>query len=128
MKIAFPLMNERELADDFANSRFIGFYNETDKQTEIIPLIDLEKALGAAPFPENLISKDLAAIVSKQFNIITLRILKDYGIRALQANGNDLTENINAFVTGKLQAYNLYRSIFGEHCNTGCSSCNSSCA
>lgn len=128
MKIAFPLISENELAEDFANSRFIGFYDESDKQTEIIPLKDLEKKLGTGLFPENLISNNLSAIVSQQFNILMLRILKDYGIKALQANGSNLQENIHAFDSGELLPFNLYKSIFGEQCGTGCSSCNSSCS
>jgi predicted Fe-Mo cluster-binding NifX family protein len=127
MKVAFPLMNSRELADDFSNSRFIGFYNESDQQVEIIPLENLKKVLGSDSFPEILISKELKAIVSQRFNIITLRILKEYGILALQARGNSLNNNIMDYNSGLLQSFNLYFSIFEEQCGSGCSSCNSSC-
>ena len=50
MKIAFPLLNEKELAIDFVHSRYIGIYDDMDSKTNLIPLSGLEKNLGITLF------------------------------------------------------------------------------
>ncbi len=128
MKIAFPLNSPNELASDFAHSRFIGFYEDSEDKIEVVPMQELLKYSGSGIFPDVLISKDLYAIVSGQISIIALRILGEYGILAFRASGNNFMENIQSFVSRDLKPFNLNESVIQDHCGGSCSACGSSCA
>lgn len=125
MKVAFPLSNENELAIDFANSLYIGFYDESVKQVEMISMQDMKKILVGMNFHEYLISKGLSAIISPQFNFLTLRILKENQVQAFQAVSRNVDENIQALSSSGLSNY---EPVFSSSCSSSCGTCSSTCS
>jgi predicted Fe-Mo cluster-binding NifX family protein len=125
MKVAFPLSNENELAIDFANSLYVGFYDESVKQVEMVSMQDMKNILAGMSFHEYLISRGLGAIISPQLNFLTLRILKENQIQAFEAVSNNLDENIRALSSNGLSNY---QPVFSAGCSNTCGTCSSTCS
>jgi predicted Fe-Mo cluster-binding NifX family protein len=128
MKIAFPLVNERELAVDFMHSRYIGIYDDVNGKTEFIPVDGIEKHIGVALFFDALTSQGLKSVISPFYSYMSLRVFKENEIETLKAIGNNLEENIGHFKESSLKPFDVYESLINKDCVSDCSGCGSKCS
>jgi predicted Fe-Mo cluster-binding NifX family protein len=128
MKIAFPLLNERELAQDFAHSHYIGIYDDTNQKTELIPVKGIKQDVGITLFFDSLSSQGLKFVASPFFSYMTLRVFKENQIETLKAVGNRFDENIKHYKNNALEPFDVYESLHMRDCVKDCSGCDSSCS
>lgn len=128
MKIAFPLLNENELATDFAHSLYIGIYDNVDCDTVLIPIADIRGNLGVTLFFDEMVTEGLKYVASPYFSYMTLRVFRENDIIALKANSKNLQENIRQFNNQLLKPFDVYESLMVGECTKSCSSCGSSCS
>jgi predicted Fe-Mo cluster-binding NifX family protein len=128
MKIAFPLLNEKELAIDFVHSSYIGIYDDTDSKTNLIPLSGLEKNLGITLFFDAITNQGLKSVASPYYSFMSLRVFKENNIETLKAISTNLDENIRHFKSMSLKPFDTYESMLGGECAKDCKSCGTSCS
>ena len=128
MKIAFPLLNEKELAKDFTQAKHIGIYDEEEDHTEMISITEIEKQSTVALFFETMISLGLNAIVSPHFSNMSLRVFKENQIETLKTSGFILTQNIFLYKEKELNPFNVYESLINDGCIRDCGSCGTTCS
>jgi Uncharacterized conserved protein len=128
MKIAFPLLNEKELAVDFAHSHYIGIYDETEGATDLIPVSDIRKTVGSTLFLDSVSCQGLNFVASPFFSYMTLRVFKENEIETLKAKGTSLDDNIRYFKNRTLKPFNVYESLLIGDCARDCTGCGSSCS
>lgn len=128
MKIAFPLLNEKELAMDFIHSRYIGIYDDKEHKTDLIPLSGIEQKLGITVFFDTLTSQGLTSVVSPYYSYMSLRVFKEYEVETLKAMSNNLDENIKHLKEKALKPFNVYESLLIGDCAKDCNSCGTSCS
>lgn len=128
MKIAFPLLNETELAIDFAHSHFIGLYDDVENKTELIPVFEIRKNADLIMFFDSMTVNGLKSVASPYYSYMTLRIFKENEINTLKAEGRSLEENIHHYNSQSLKPFNVYESLLVGECAKSCSSCGTSCS
>lgn len=128
MKIAFALMNEKELAVDFAHSHYLGIYDEEKDKTEVIPLAGIDQKSGVTALFHTMTNEGLSSVVSTYYSYLTIRVFKENNIETLKAIGTNLEENINRFKSGQLKPFELYESLLIGECAKDCAGCGSSCS
>jgi len=128
MKIAFPLLNEKELAIDFVHSHYIGIYDDVEGKTELISVSETGKKVGNTLFFEVMTSKGLKSVISPFFSYMTLRVFKENNIETFKAISSNLEENIKYIKTQSLEPFNIYESIQVNNCKRECSSCGTTCS
>jgi hypothetical protein len=128
MKIAFPLLNENELAVDFAHSLYIGIYDSVDSSTVLIPIADIRSNPGVTLFFDEMVTEGLQYVASQYFSYMTLRVFRENDITALKANSTNLQKNIQQFNNQMLKPFDVYESLMINECAKNCSSCGSSCS
>ena len=128
MKIAFPLLNEKELANDFAHAYHIGIYDEDDDQTELISISEIEKISSVSKFFELLTTLGLNSVVSPHYSYMSLRIFKENQIRPLKAVGTNLNHNIKLHNEKALNPFDVYESLINDACASDCGSCETICS
>jgi predicted Fe-Mo cluster-binding NifX family protein len=121
MKIAFPLKNEEELANDFAHARFIGVYDVQHMKMEIFTLADIENQIGISSFFKVMTSQGLSATVSPFYSYLSLSVFKEIHIETYKANSYHLKENIAIFNEGKLEHFDVHESLLTGMCIQKCS-------
>ncbi|HEY4789089.1 MAG TPA: hypothetical protein VIH57_23735 [Bacteroidales bacterium] len=128
MKIAFPLLNEKELAVDFAHSHYIGIYDETTGATDLIPVSGIRKTVGSTLFLDGVSCQGLNFVASPFFSYMILRVFKENEIETLKAKGTSLDDNIRYFKNRTLKPFNVYESLLIGDCVRDCTGCGSSCS
>jgi len=128
MKIAFPLLNEVELAEDFAHSCYVGIYDDVKNHIDLIALSEIEKNLTINTFFDALSALGLIKVVSPFYSYMSLRVFKENKIEALKAFGTKLEDNIRLLHNMELQPYNVTDSLLFGECFKDCSSCGPSCS
>jgi len=128
MKIAFPLLNEKELAIDFVHSHYIGIYDDVEGKTELISLSETEKRVGNTLFFDTMINHDLKSVASPYYSYMTLRVFRENEIETLKAVSSNLDENIRYFRENSLKPFDIYESFPMNECSKSCSSCGTSCS
>ena len=127
MKIAFPLLNKTELADDFAHANFIAIYESKTDKLEIVPLSGLEKGVGASTFFGNLIGRGLNSVACSFYSYMTLRVFKENNVETLKSISTELIENINAYNINSLPQFDVYEALLTGPCASDCGSCGTTC-
>jgi predicted Fe-Mo cluster-binding NifX family protein len=127
MKIALPLLNEKELAIDFTHSNFIGIYDVNNNELQILNNQSLEKKLKAMELFKNMINDGLAFTISPFYSYMSLRVFKEIRIQTLKAQGISLNENIRSFRESKLLPFNIDESLLYGECAKDCTSCATDC-
>lgn len=128
MKIAFPLLNEKELSTDFAHSKYIGIYDDGEGKTELVSLSDLVKDAGAVMIFESLAAQGLQLVASPFYSYLSLRVFKENNIITLKAVGKSLEENIRQFKASELRPFDVQESLLVGDCAKDCTSCGTSCS
>ena len=128
MKIAFPLLNKDELAIDFAHSKLIGVYDDTQRDIKLIPLSGNEQAVGQINLFDLMVSSGLTSVASPYYSNMALRVFKENNIETYKAKGTDLAQNIQFFKTEELKPFDVYESLLVGECAKSCSSCGTSCS
>ena len=124
MKIAFPLLNEKELAIDFVHSHYIGIYDDVEAKTELIPVSDIKNTL----FFDAMNSVGLRYVASPYYSYMTLRVFRENEISTLKAVSKNLEENIQHYNNQSLKPFDVYESFKVDECSKSCMSCGSSCS
>jgi predicted Fe-Mo cluster-binding NifX family protein len=128
MKIAFPLLNEVELAEDFAHSHYVGIYDDVKNHIDLISLSEIEKHLTIQTFFDALSALGLIKVVSPFYSYMSLRVFRENKIETLKAMGTKLDENIQLLHDMELKAYNVSDSLLFGECFNDCNSCSPSCS
>lgn len=126
MKVAFPLINERELALDFSKSTIIGIFDEENERLEFIQLESEFQNKGGSVLMDLQQVKDLTTIVSPSLSFMALRVFKEHQFETFKADGTSLLENIILFKERTLKPFMSAGSFLEAMCGGGCSSCASS--
>jgi predicted Fe-Mo cluster-binding NifX family protein len=128
MKIAFPLLNEKELAKDFVHAQNIGIYDDEDDQTEVIAISEIEKVSTITAFFDLMISTGLKSVVSQHYSYMSLRVFKENKVETLKAFSKNLNENIKLYNENALKQFDVYESLIKDDCLSDCSGCGSTCS
>ncbi len=128
MKIAFPLLNEKELAIDFVHSDYIGIYDDVEGRIELISISGIEKKVGITLFFDTMTGQGLKSVVSPYYSYMTLRVFKENKIETLKAISSNLDENIRFFKDRSLKPFSTYESLLIGECAKDCSGCGTSCS
>jgi len=127
MKIAFPLIDETELALDFSKSRNIGIYDDETDVLDVIAMRDENKETDIATLFQYLLNQNLKYIISPVCSFMSLRIFSENNLEALQAVGTNISENINLLKRQELKPFNKMDSFTRKSCDSACSSCKTEC-
>jgi hypothetical protein len=127
MKVAFPLINEKELAVDFVHSHFVGIFDDVKNRTDLLPIAGIEKNVGITVFFDAMTSQGLKFVVSPHFSFMSLRVFKENNIEPYKAEGVSLQDNIDLFKTAALKPFDIRESYLGGECARECGSCGSTC-
>jgi predicted Fe-Mo cluster-binding NifX family protein len=126
MKIAFPLLNENEMAQDFAHSQFIGIYDEKTDSSSIISLKNKAEDQSVNDFFDMIAAQGLQCVVSPFFSFMSLRVFKENNIKAYKAHGKSIDENISKFKDRILTPFSPYEALMaGGGCSSSCMECSS---
>jgi predicted Fe-Mo cluster-binding NifX family protein len=128
MKIALPLLNEKELAIDFTHSNFIGIYDVNNNELQILNNQSLEKKLKAMELFKNMINDGLAFTISPFYSYMSLRVFKEIRIKTLKAQGISLNDNIRSFKESMLLPFNIDESLLYGECAKDCTGCATDCS
>ena len=128
MRIAFPLLNEKELAKDFSHANHIGIYNEELDHLEMISVQEIEQMSKVTNFFDLMISLGLISVVSPNYSYMSLRIFKENRINTLKAVGFNLNQNVKLHREKALNPYDVYESLINDDCVSDCGSCGTSCS
>jgi len=124
MKIAFPLLNKKVLAVDFSHSNYLGIFDTSKNETDIINIKSMDKKLKMMDSIRSMNSEDLTHVISPYYSYITLRIFKDIQIKPLKAKGINLDENIRLFKDCKLIPFEVNESLLCGECAGDCLGCD----
>ncbi len=127
MKIAFPLLNEKELAEDFVHSTYIGVYDDVKNTTELIVMTGYEKGVSSSLFFSALIDRGLKAVVCPFYSYMSLRVFKENNIETLKAISTDFEENVKELKDHMLMPYDVYEALLTGPCARDCTSCGTTC-
>ncbi len=127
MKIAFPLIDQKELAIDFAHSNYIGIFDDEKNKTDLLPIAGVEKNIGIEAFFDAMTSAGLNSVISPYYSFLALRVFKENNIETYKAMGTDLQDNIDHFKANSLKSFELYKSVTVSSCTKECSSCGPVC-
>jgi len=105
MKIAFPLLNEKELALDFSKSKYVGIYDDTISRLDIVSICDDNIERDLSILFKTLLQHDLKFVISPFCSFMSLRILKENNLEACQAVGSSIQENIHLLKNNKLEPF-----------------------
>ena len=126
MKIAFPLLNEEELANDFSHASYVGIYDDVKNHVDMIALSEIEKNLTINTFFDALSALGLIKVISPFYSFMSLRVFKENEIEVLRAEGTNLRENLKLLLVENLKPYHVNDSfLFGECFSDGITSCSS---
>jgi hypothetical protein len=128
MKIAMPLLNEKELAVDFTHSNFIGIYDVMENELKMFSNDSLESKLKAMDFIKNMVTEGLMYTISPFYSYMTLKIFKEIKIEALKSRGINLNENIASFKERALCPFNFEESLLYGECARDCLGCGTGCS
>ena len=128
MRIAFPLLNEKELANDFSHALHIGIYNEELDHLEMVSVPDIEQMSRVTNFIDLMISLGLESVISPHYSYMSLRIFKENRINTLKAEGLSLNQNIKLHKVKALNPFDVYESLINDDCISDCNGCGSSCS
>jgi len=128
MKIAFPLLNQTQLAVDFVHSQYLGIFDVENDKIEVLSFERVEKNLGVVNFFEAMTSAGLSSVVSPYFSFMALRVFKENNIGTFKAEGRDLQDNITFFKANRLTSFDICESLLVGPCAKDCSSCGPICA
>lgn len=128
MKIAFPLIDKKELAVDFVHSNYVGIFDSENNKTDLLPIAGFEKNIGIVAFFDAMTSAGLNSVVSPYYSFMALRVFKENNIETYKAKGTNLQDNINFFKADSLKSFDLYESMVISPCAKDCSSCGPVCS
>lgn len=129
MKYLFPLINDKELANDFVHSQFIGIYDDDTNKTELIPTSGTDGKPIDNVFFDSIVNKGLKSVISPYYSFMTLRVFKENNIETIKAKSTILDENIQHLKNNTLKPFDIYEALLnGGDCATECSSCGTSCS
>ena len=126
MKIAFPLLNEKELAEDFAHANYLGIFDDRAGKTEMILLASASD--NSNQVFSTMLSSGIRAVASMFYSYMSLRVLKENSIEPLKAVSMDLEENLTEWKSNLLVPFNVYEALLTGACASECSSCGGGCS
>jgi predicted Fe-Mo cluster-binding NifX family protein len=122
MKVGFPLMNENELANDFAHSKYIGICDVSTGLSEIMPIDD---TLGnERSIFDSLLQNNLKLVISPFYSFMSLRVFKENKISTYKAKGRLVDENLLFLKSGKMKPFDIYESLLTGECARDCLGCS----
>ena len=127
MKVAFPLLNEDEIAADFSKSNYVGIYDDEKQSLDLIAMYDDSKESDITKLFQTLLNHKLKYIVSPVCSFMSLRIFKEHELEALQAIGTNIRENIILLKQEMLEPFSSVDVYTSKQCGAVCSSCQTSC-
>lgn len=127
MKIAFPLKNEKDLANDFSEALFIGIYDDIQERIEYFTISTINNQIGMACFFDVMATRGLKAVISPYYNFLSVRVFKESRIEPHKAKGYNLIDNIKYYFNLELKPFELNESFEVAECSSDCRNCNSSC-
>jgi len=129
MKIAFPLLNDSELAVTFSKSKYIGIYDDSVCSMSFIPVNEDNQNVDFKSLFQMMLNYDLHCIVSPFFTFMSLRVFREHNIETLKAEGTNIEENILFLRKNILKPFVSFDAFKSSGCNSSCSSCEtvSSC-
>lgn len=126
MKIAFPLLNEKELAEDFAHANYLGIFDDCAGKTEMILLAGASD--NSNQIFSTMLSSGIRAVASIFYSYMALRVLKENSIETLKAVSMDLEENLSDWKNSLLKPFDVYEALLTGPCAHDCSACGTSCS
>lgn len=122
MKLGFPLINETELAHDFAHSHYIGIVDISTGVKKFLPIgNDLTSEKGIF---DSLFQNELNHVVSPFYTFTSLRIFKENKIVTYKARGKYLEDNILLYKSGQMKPFDIYESLLTGECAKDCLGCS----
>jgi predicted Fe-Mo cluster-binding NifX family protein len=109
MKIAFPLLNQTQLAVDFVHSQYLGIFDVENDKIEVLSFEGVEKKLAVVNFFEVMTSAGLSSVVSPYYSFMALRVFKENNIGTFKAEGTDLQKNILFYKANRLKSFDRGR-------------------
>lgn len=122
MKVGFPLLNENELANDFAHSKYIGIYDISTHDKKIYPVDNTHN--NEKLIYESLFGNGLQMVVSPFYSFMSLRVFKENSIQTYKAKARWVDENINLFQAGVMKPFDIYESLLTGECAKDCLGCS----
>jgi len=122
MKVGFPLINESELANDFAHSAYIGIFDTSTGKKNILPTgMDLnnEKIVF-----QSLFQNELNMVISPFYTFMSLRVFKENNVVTYKAKGSTVDANLQFYNSGKMKPFDIYESLLTGECAKDCLSCD----
>lgn len=126
MKIAFPLLNETELAEDFAHATYLGIYDDRLGKTEMIFLAGSSD--NSNQIFSTMLSSGIKSVASMFYSYMSLRVLKENDIEPLKASSMDLIDNINEWKGELLKPFDVFEALLTGPCAHDCSACGTTCS
>jgi predicted Fe-Mo cluster-binding NifX family protein len=123
MKIAMPLLNEKELAVDFTHSNFIGIYDVKENEIKFISNNTLESKLKAMDILKDMVAEGLMYAISPFYSYMSLRIFKENNIKTLKSRGIKIDDNILSFKESSLFPFHFEESLLTGECARDCLGC-----
>lgn len=123
MKIGFPLVNENELAHDFAHSNFLGLYDERTGEKDFFPIVGFTDPKENYFF-DFMVKQGLTKVASPFYSFMSLRVFKENNIETYKAKGDTIDDNIQLFVNGKMKPFDIYEALLTGDCAKDCASCS----
>ena len=127
MKVAFPLLNEKEIATDFSKSNYVGIYDDEKQSLDLIAMYDETKESDITKLFQTLLNHKLKYVISPMCSFMSLRIFKEHDLEALQAIGTNIKENIILLKQEMLEPFTAIDVYASKQCGSVCSSCEISC-
>jgi predicted Fe-Mo cluster-binding NifX family protein len=121
MKIAFPLLTEKDLAQDFAHSKLIGIFDISTSYMKLLPVG--ENLTDEKNIFDSLVQNELNMVISPFYSFMSLRVFKENGIKTFKALRGTIDDNINSYMSGKMKPFDIYESLLTGDCAKDCASC-----
>lgn len=127
MKIALPLKNEKDLANDFSEALFIGVYDTEKSKIEYFSIPTIQKHIGMSCFFDVMSTQGLKAVVSPYYNYMVFSVFKESRIEPFKARGYSLDDNIWYFERNELKVFDLSENFQIAECSKDCKECSIFC-
>jgi predicted Fe-Mo cluster-binding NifX family protein len=120
-------VGEFTIANKFSGADKYCILNLSSKQFKLIDTTEIS-LFYKDDYNQLLMNLDIDIIISKGFQLISYKILKDKGILVYLPIGNAITENVEMYINEELDELNdVFFQKTGSCSSLLCSSCPSSC-
>jgi len=127
MKIGIPIAGDETsldnvLAPGFHACKYFGIY---DLQNDTVEVLSIDSAKTG--FIKLLHDKDIKAVISPSFQILSIRLFRENFIDIYKAESLDVSENIDCLKHNLLNKFSFWDMNDENNCKSGCSACISPC-